>query len=287
MNYIKEMNAFYDRIEQNPLSSSAVALWYALMHMNNKTRWKETFTVSATVLRLKSGLKESSFKRARTELKEKGYIDFESRSHNQAPIYRIMRLTVEAADDMSHLSDQSMDHLGNQGVNQLEDQPKNLEASPLIKQNKKEKKEKENNIITADAFVFYQENFGVASPFVVESLMHWIGDIGEVLVIEAMKRALERNKTSWGYVKSILQAWAKKGIHTVEQVKADEVAFKNSRGRKRATSTTVHTNEIIPGWFEVLKKTERQEPRKKVQVDKGNAEDVRLALEELMQEMGE
>ncbi|WP_147294856.1 hypothetical protein [Oceanobacillus arenosus] len=44
----------------------------------------EQFTVAATVLRLKSGLKESSFKRARTELTEKGYIDYKSRPNNQA-----------------------------------------------------------------------------------------------------------------------------------------------------------------------------------------------------------
>ncbi|WP_085992193.1 hypothetical protein [Oceanobacillus senegalensis] len=95
MNYIKEMNAFYDRMELDPLSSSAISLWFAFMHINNKTRWSETFTVAGTVLRMKSGLKETSFKRARTELKEKGYIDYQSRSHNQAPIYQMKSLVLD------------------------------------------------------------------------------------------------------------------------------------------------------------------------------------------------
>ncbi|MFD1037262.1 hypothetical protein ACFQ3N_02335 [Virgibacillus byunsanensis] len=42
------------------------------MHIYNKAMWTDSFTVEAPVLRLKSGLKESSFKRARTELNEKG-----------------------------------------------------------------------------------------------------------------------------------------------------------------------------------------------------------------------
>ncbi|MEI3598650.1 MULTISPECIES: hypothetical protein [unclassified Oceanobacillus] len=38
MNYIKEINAFYDHQEREPLLGSAVALWYTLMHMNNKNQ---------------------------------------------------------------------------------------------------------------------------------------------------------------------------------------------------------------------------------------------------------
>ena len=82
----------FDYIERNPLSASAVTLWHALMHINNKARWLESFTVAALVLRLKSGLMNSSFKRARTELKEKDYIDYESRGNGQAPVYRMVGL---------------------------------------------------------------------------------------------------------------------------------------------------------------------------------------------------
>src|SRR5699024_9479726 len=64
-----------------------------LMHINNKAMWIESFTVAAPVLRLKSGLTDGSFKRARTELKEKGYIDYESRGSGQAPAYRMVGLS--------------------------------------------------------------------------------------------------------------------------------------------------------------------------------------------------
>ncbi len=50
MNYIIQLNAFYDRLEINPLNSSEIALWNALMSINNKTAWSDKFTVAASVL---------------------------------------------------------------------------------------------------------------------------------------------------------------------------------------------------------------------------------------------
>ncbi|WP_246202687.1 hypothetical protein [Virgibacillus doumboii] len=90
MNYLKELNAFYQQIIFNPLSGSAVALWNTLMHFNNLCGWQETFSVAASVIELQSGIKGTSFKRARDELQEKGYIHVTSRSGNQAAVYRMI-----------------------------------------------------------------------------------------------------------------------------------------------------------------------------------------------------
>ncbi|NBI29113.1 DnaD domain protein [Chengkuizengella marina] len=99
MNYIKEINAFYDQLELNDLSASAIALWHALMHINNKAGWAETFTVAASVLSVKSKLSERTISKARNELKQKGYIDFQSRKGNKAPIYKINSLTAIISDN--------------------------------------------------------------------------------------------------------------------------------------------------------------------------------------------
>ncbi|SFD61365.1 protein of unknown function [Lentibacillus persicus] len=87
MNYLKELNAFYNQIIFNPLSGSAVALWNTLMHFNNLCGWQKTFTVPASAIELKSGIKGTSFKRARQELQEKGYIHVTPGSGNQAATY--------------------------------------------------------------------------------------------------------------------------------------------------------------------------------------------------------
>src|SRR5690606_33129016 len=114
--------------------------------------------------------------------------------------------------------------------------------------------------------VFYQENFGLVGPFVAESLQDWIQTLGEELVIEAMKRALERNKTSWGYVKSILNDWYKKGIRTVGQAEAELVVFENERRGKNGFSGGFYVNkkDIIPEWYgeEERKRKERELEKK-------------------------
>lgn len=312
MNYIKEINAFYHHQEREPLSGSAVALWYALMHMNNKTRWKNTFTSPGSVLQNKAGISASSFKRARTELVEAGYIEVASQGRNKAPIYKMRSLVVEVVEEDEHTLDcateprleengqsgQSSAYLPNQNenhpllqpMNHSSDHHQNLQANhlpnqapaPLIKQYKNKTNTKEDNADAAaagvrtfifgrenkeqdrgapDALKFYQENFGVLSPFVAESLMDWIQSLGEELVMEAMKRALERNVLSWAYVRSILKAWEGKGIRTVAGAEAELVGFQRERGRKYGGGGGYFVGEdIVPDWLEgeMRKRRERE-----------------------------
>lgn len=95
MNYIAEINSFYDKLEINPLSTNAIALWHALMATANKASWVDKFAVAISVLELKTGLKKKSIERARNELKQKGYIDWRARSGNQSAEYEIVSLCVK------------------------------------------------------------------------------------------------------------------------------------------------------------------------------------------------
>lgn len=96
MNYIIQIKAFYDRLEINPLNSSEIALWFALMSINNKTAWSDKFTVAASVLCQKSGMKDTSkssnFFKARNALAQAGLIAWKSRKGNQAAEYSITKL---------------------------------------------------------------------------------------------------------------------------------------------------------------------------------------------------
>lgn len=72
MKYLSEINAFYDWLEINQLSTSAIALWHTIMHINNKAGWVKTFTVAESVLSIKTGLSGRTVRNARNELKQKG-----------------------------------------------------------------------------------------------------------------------------------------------------------------------------------------------------------------------
>ncbi|MFW9881342.1 MAG: hypothetical protein ACFFG0_50405, partial [Candidatus Thorarchaeota archaeon] len=94
MNYIKEINAFYDWIELNSISTSGIVLWHGLMHINNKAGWITEFTVSTSVISVKTGLAPRTISKARNELKQKGRIDWKSRKGNQSAIYKIISLSA-------------------------------------------------------------------------------------------------------------------------------------------------------------------------------------------------
>lgn len=290
MNYIKEINAFYDMVERNPLSMSAITLWHALMHINNKAHWCDTFTAAAAVLQHKAGLTDSSFKRARKELNEKGYITHKAGSQSQAPTYRIIRLTRSENETNTH--PETITHMAKSPIKNTDTVPNtdsntnmnananvntnpnlnpnmnpntdpnadantNRHPAPLLKQNKKNTKPNKtiNNQQQADAIRFYQNNFGVASPFVIESILDWSKDMPEELIIHAMERALEQGKANWGYVKGILTNWEKKGIRTLQVAINDAVEFRKKQDPK-------HTHqEIIPDWFKDLE--QRKQPKSK------------------------
>ena len=95
MNYIAEVKAFYDRLELNPLTAPAIALWHALVSIANKSGWQQEFTASVSILMLKSGLNAQAIKRARNQLEQKGYITWRSRGGNQSAIYHLNSLVVQ------------------------------------------------------------------------------------------------------------------------------------------------------------------------------------------------
>ncbi|WP_159457831.1 DnaD domain-containing protein [Virgibacillus dakarensis] len=120
--------------------------------------------------------------------------------------------------------------------------------APLYKQNNKPNQTNTKQTTTADAIRFYQENFGVIRSFVAEEMNSWIKDVGNPLVLHAMKRALEQNKATWSYVKAILRAWDKKGITTIKQADADSRAFRN-RQKRRPYHENGTREAVVPDWF--------------------------------------
>lgn len=245
MNYITEINVFYQRQETNPLSSHAANLWHTLMHINNRAGWITKFTVSVSVLCSKSNLTNSTFKRARIELRDKGYIRYESRSGNQSAIYQILS-AVESNMDQNNA--QNADTNQTYHKDQTNMQTKSThdldhKAVPLVKQ--KEIKQR-TSTAAVGAIDFFQKNIGKIGPYMKSDLIKWVNDVGEPLVIAAMKRTLERGKENWGYIKAILQNWLAKGIKTVEDSEAELFTLRNKQGQK---ATQPRNREIIPDWF--------------------------------------
>ena len=143
MNYIIEINSFYDWLETNRLSKSAIALWYALMHINNKANWIESFEVAISTLEFKTGFKRSELFEARNILQQKGRITWYSKGGNLCASYKIIPFCVHNTDaSVDTSADASADANGNTNPTQKH----TINKLNKTKQNsifkEKEKKEK-------------------------------------------------------------------------------------------------------------------------------------------------
>mgnify|MGYP001411102330 CR=1 FL=1 len=129
-----------------------------------------------------------------------------------------------------------------------------------------------------DAIVFYEQNIGMIRPAIADEMLSFINDYGDELVIEALKRAISRNKANWGYAKSILQAWARKGIKTLEQAKAEEVEFQNQQQSRRPSSRP-QKKDVLPKWY--IEQKQREEQEKHQQQPKEKQEDLEKIKKEV------
>ncbi|GIM47594.1 hypothetical protein DNHGIG_31430 [Collibacillus ludicampi] len=80
MNYILELNAFRDWVMINRASTGQIALWYALMSINNQTGWKEWFSAPNQTLQLMTGLSRQGLDKARNGLIQLGLIQYKKGS---------------------------------------------------------------------------------------------------------------------------------------------------------------------------------------------------------------
>lgn len=105
----------------------------------------------------------------------------------------------------------------------------------------------DDNKTTENVFEFYQKNFGILSSFIQEDILYWIRDIGDGLVLEALKRALEQNK-EYGYAKKIMQSWVKKGIDSLEKAEAERVQFIRANEKRGNSYQRTGRVATVPDW---------------------------------------
>lgn len=92
MNYLSQLQAFRDyQMFETKLSSGQIALWHALMQINNKCAWIEWFTAANQTLETLSGLSRSGINKNRNVLKQLGLIDFRSNG-KKATSYKLFKL---------------------------------------------------------------------------------------------------------------------------------------------------------------------------------------------------
>lgn len=282
MNYIREINAFYDLVQVKQLSTGQIALWHALMHINNKCSWAEWFTVPNLTLELISGLSRKGIYNARNTLKQHGLIDFKSNG-TKATSYKIIPLTnnTQASTQNSTQDKITMQNI-TQDTTQGTTQDTTQDSATLNKLNET----KLNNINTTSTTKknedIFDGEFSQLSKlyqkcgFEVNGLTaDWLLGLKEKYSFEWVKNALleaeRQGKRKKKYVEGILENWKRDGGMKLSidnknsGVKKPETNSKKNRFHNFEQRTDKYTADQL----EEIARKKREEYYKKVQ-ESGN-----------------
>ena len=286
MNYLKQVLALNQLQLRDPLSKGQYMLFHALLNVNNDCGWIEWFEVASIRLELFSQMSREGVQKARKELIERGLIEFKSNG-TRAGSYRLKKLYEDSTQTSTQVSTQDSTQSSTQINTEIEPlstplptqlekntqmstqdstQSSTQDSTPLNKlnktklnkskvnscssyteQNTEKSADNDDNKTTENVFEFYQKNFGILSSFIQEDILYWIRDIGDGLVLEALKRALEQNK-EYGYAKKIMQSWVRKGIDSLEKAEAERVQF--IRANEKRGNSYQRTGRVanVPDW---------------------------------------
>lgn len=135
MNYLAEILAFYDLVQVKQLSTGQIALWHALMAINNRCTWIEWFTVPNLTLELNTGMSRSGVLKARNALKQYGLIDFKVNG-TKATNYKMITI-AKSKQESNQIGKQISTQDGKQVGKQVRNTLNKRKETKLKKENKK------------------------------------------------------------------------------------------------------------------------------------------------------
>ena len=268
MDYIKQILAFDDYLMYNQgLSSGQIALWRALMSINNKTRWSEWFTASNQTLETLAGLSRQGINKNRNVLKQLGLIDFQTNGR-KATSYHICKLytsdsvqeslqeDVRKLSTSNSLQESVQDSLQSSSATVAEKCTTQLRNSSTLykhKQNVNINKNINDHIEDLGVYEFIQQAWKKAPTGLLQgALVPWIKEWGPELVLYAFKLAYENSVEMQGlkkYVQAILNNWAKRDIKTLEDAeKAREMFEEQKKAGRSGYQKKPVREEKLPNW---------------------------------------
>lgn len=166
----------------------------------------------------KMGLSLVEFNRTIHSLEEKGLLFQNTKKGKRkktVPLY-----------DLSGLIDQLFEHWG---ITQF----KQMEACNQSGNGGKAAKEETDLSLRKLMVLFEQELGRPLTGFECEHIEKWLfSKFSEELIIEALRRGVSAGIRNFRYLDSILREWEKKGLHTREEVEAEDQNFQARQSKK-------------------------------------------------------
>ena len=186
------------------------------------------------------------------ELLQVGILWCQNLVDNVSDVYKKRKVNLPVKPDKNSFGQQKHEQSGvsdngNPSTTIVSD---NINPQSKVKETKvKETKVKESSNqenkppAAANIFTIYEQNFGMLNPMTIETVEKWEADLGEELVIEAMRRAAVDNK-AFRYAEGIMRSWLKTNVKTVADAEAQDVAYKQRQ------NSNAPKKEKMPEWAE-------------------------------------
>ena len=254
MDYIKQLKGFRIARVTNPIGKNAKLLYFILLDEANAAFFPEWLCLSNSTLQGCSDLNKTDIFRARNELVQKGYIEYQKGVKGQSPRYKIISFENSVSSSVADTETDNATDLQpicNQYCNQsVTNTATNTET--IYKQNNTKQDNINNNNIRA--YRVYDEKSGfrtstTAWEGITDYLNSGMSDDVICAVIEDAAETAER--FSWRYVDSVLRDKQKKGIFTLSAYKRDKAEWE--RSRKRDSSPPANEPQYKPIVLELAK----------------------------------
>lgn len=218
MNYIKQLNGFFDSLLMNPLSATAQTLYVHLLDINNRCGWKERFPVANIVLQSRAMLSRQQLDRARNELKQKGYIDYEKGTTRKSGTYLIV--CFDTNDD----TNSDTNHNANR------DTKGGQMACTYYKQKLKENSNNNYNSACAreddpflsdfdDVEVHYRKNINYSpTQRETQAISKWLSQTGKECVIYAINEAVDHGARNKAYISAVIDKLERNNVKTEDDL---------------------------------------------------------------------
>lgn len=235
MDYFAEVRGLHDYMQSNKLSTGQIVLWYELMHLNNKSGWKDWFTATNLTLELYTGLSRSGIEKNRNVLKQKGLIDFKSNG-TKATSYHMETLQIDYTM-LNSTQDSTQERLQSSIQRCTQN---SLQNSGTLNNNTIQDKTRQSDR-AREVLNYYRERTGLdvsdGSDKLAEIDELIADNVDHTLITALIDYAVDHKKTSvWRYAMSAVRGNVAAGIKTLASYRANEGKRRPEPARENAAA---------------------------------------------------
>ncbi len=238
MNYLAEIVVFSEWKQVNPLPANAIALWYELMAICNKTGWQQEFTVANGLLQANCGLSRKEFDHARSILINFGRIRYKKSDRvNQAGKYSLISIVQKGQQEVQQEGQQEGQREAHTGGNAGDTLFKPKPELKLKLKNSDDNARAAGSVDKSPKPDFpllreLEREHGILSSVEISCLTEWHELFSADILAECFRRYKANGGMGRKYMDTVFINWHKSGVKTLEDVQRQDELFEQQKHKQ-------------------------------------------------------